>query len=339
MSEEERRRMCPMLSTSAANNNKHRNLRLRSLRCRSHKQLLSNPPYTSPSPDSSKPLAITILLRSPDKIQFSTSISLSGRRLCDCKAKRPAKLPSQPTNEMKFVEDINHLFRSCSFSDLVWTFAGILPFPSNFPNVESIPTSIVYVVASIGASYRNVNGPSVAPTSKAAEIIRWIHYAPNWVKLNFDGSVISTSGAVGFVIRDSFGVPLVAGARRLHISSVPIAECCAVKDGLAAVKRFNFKSIVVEGDSLLMINCVKNACEVPWCLKSHVRDVIHVASEFDNISFVHVLREANFLAEALANLGHSLHASKIWLGALPPQAAQALQLDTVIIRCPTSVLL
>ena len=34
------------------------------------------------------------------------------------------------------VENINHLFRSCSFSNSVWTSAGNLPSPSNFPNVE-----------------------------------------------------------------------------------------------------------------------------------------------------------------------------------------------------------
>ncbi|KAL6181595.1 hypothetical protein ACLB2K_048248 [Fragaria x ananassa] len=147
----------------------------------------------------------------------------------------------------------------------------------------SIPTSVVYVAASIGASYRSVNGPSVALASKAAEIIY------------------------------SFGVPLVASALRLYTaSSVPIVECCgAFKDGLVATERFNFKSIVVKGDSLLTINCVKNACEVSWRLKSHVRDVIHVASEFDNISFVHVFREVNFLVDALANLGHNLHVPKI----------------------------
>ncbi|XP_004305565.1 PREDICTED: uncharacterized protein LOC101295259 [Fragaria vesca subsp. vesca] len=120
------------------------------------------------------------------------------------------------------------------------------------------------------APANSVNGPSVALASKVVEIIRWIPPAPNWVKLNFDGSVLSTSGAAGFVIRDSFGVPLVAGARRLHTSSVPITECCALKDGLVAAKRFDFKSIVVEEDSLLTINCVTNVCEVPWRLKSDV---------------------------------------------------------------------
>ncbi|KAL6189154.1 hypothetical protein ACLB2K_040544 [Fragaria x ananassa] len=176
------------------------------------------------------------------------------------------------------------------------------------------PTLIVHVAASICASYCSINVPSLVPASQAADIIHWIPPASKWVKLNFDGSVISTSSVVEFVIRDSFGVPLVAGTCRLYTSNVPIAECCALIDFLDAAKMFNFKSIVAERDSLLTINCNNNACEVLWHLKSHIHDVVHVTSdEFDNI---------NFLVDALANLKHDFHLQiKIWLGALSPQAA------------------
>ncbi|KAL6133861.1 hypothetical protein ACLB2K_066094 [Fragaria x ananassa] len=82
-----------------------------------------------------------------------------------------------------------------------------------FRSAQSTPTLVAYAATSIGASFHSVNGPAVAPTSKAAEIICWIPPAPNWVKLNYDEFVLSNSGVAGFVIRDSFGVHLVVGAR------------------------------------------------------------------------------------------------------------------------------
>ncbi|KAL6194767.1 hypothetical protein ACLB2K_035843 [Fragaria x ananassa] len=107
------------------------------------------------------------------------------------------------------------------------------------------------------------------------DTIHWYPPALNWVKLNFDGSVTSSPAAIGFVIRDSLGNPLVVGALCLNFLSVYVAECCALKDGLTGAKRFNYKSNVVEGDSLLTVNCVNRNCDVPWPLRPHIGDALH----------------------------------------------------------------
>ncbi|KAL6194464.1 hypothetical protein ACLB2K_035548 [Fragaria x ananassa] len=109
------------------------------------------------------------------------------------------------------------------------------------------------------------------------ETIKWIPYASNWFKLNFDNSVTFNSSVVGFVIRDSAGFPIVSGARKLHNSYVPQAECIALKEGLIAAKRRNCNQIEVEGDSSLIINYVKGSCSIPWKLKSLIRDVLALA--------------------------------------------------------------
>ncbi|KAL6218086.1 hypothetical protein ACLB2K_011303 [Fragaria x ananassa] len=88
----------------------------------------------------------------------------------------------------------------------------------------------------VGSAYRQVNGSSGLVAASKADVIKWIHHAPDWVRLNFDGSMMNSSDAAGFIIRNFSSDPLVAGARRLHPSSVPVAECHALRDGLLAAK-------------------------------------------------------------------------------------------------------
>ncbi|KAL6141309.1 hypothetical protein ACLB2K_059599 [Fragaria x ananassa] len=81
-------------------------------------------------------------------------------------------------------------------------------------------------------------------------------------------------------------------------ASAPVAECFALKIGLAAAKRFGYNNFFAEGDSSLIINCIVPV-EVPWRLKSLVCEILELSLSFSSISFSHVIREANFLADAL----------------------------------------
>ncbi|KAL6195444.1 hypothetical protein ACLB2K_031063 [Fragaria x ananassa] len=57
--------------------------------------------------------------------------------------------------------------------------------------------------------------------------IKW--HGPTHEVVNFDGSVVGDSATRGFVIRDSFGNPIVAGSRMMEKSSVPVAEALALR--------------------------------------------------------------------------------------------------------------
>ncbi|KAL6211216.1 hypothetical protein ACLB2K_016443 [Fragaria x ananassa] len=195
-------------------------------------------------------------------------------------------------------------------------------------------TSVIHAVATVGAAYRQVNGSSGLAAASNADVIKWIPLAPYWVKLNFYGSMMNSSAAAGFVIRNSSGDPLVAGPRGLHPSSVPVAECHVLRDGLLAAKRFNHKNLVVESNSLLVLKCVQGSSLVPWRIKSIVHGIATLAKWFDNISFSHIFREMNFLADALADLGHSLTNPKIWCNTIPTQVSITLHLDVIQVGCP-----
>ncbi|ONI28918.1 hypothetical protein PRUPE_1G168800 [Prunus persica] len=141
---------------------------------------------------------------------------------------------------------------------------------------------------------------------------------------NFDGSVRNNVAASGFVIRDSDGHVLLAGAKNIGDNTISMAECMALRDGLAYAIHRGWQNILVEGDSKLIIDCVKQEADPPWRLKVGVeigdldlRDIKLLSSFCGDLSLNHIYSEANFTADAVANLGHGLNPSKLWESGLP----------------------
>ncbi|XP_024200027.1 uncharacterized protein LOC112203270 [Rosa chinensis] len=196
------------------------------------------------------------------------------------------------------------------------------------------PASIVHASSSFCAAYRTHNPRSATTSIGLSEVIKWHPPPENFVKLNFDGSDSSSIlAAAGFVIRNHCGDPIVAGSRSIGSSTVPLAECTTLKDGLLAAKQFNMDHLLVEGDSSLIINCVNRKCEAPWMLKSLLKDIASIANSFATISFSHVFREVNFLADAVMSTG-SGSSPRVWLQCLPVFALRALYWDKFNFGCP-----
>lgn len=95
-----------------------------------------------------------------------------------------------------------------------FVFRQLIPNPiRSFKNFSSIAKNFLLV---------NSNGRMDNP-SRRNNIIRWHPPDVDFHKMNFDGSVIGTSAAAGFVIRDHHGHPLMAGARKLGQNTFTIA--------------------------------------------------------------------------------------------------------------------
>lgn len=108
----------------------------------------------------------------------------------------------------------------------------------------------------------------------------------------------------------------------------------ALRDGLLAVPSPTQQRLMVEGDSKILIDTLNGAIVTPWRIKFLVLDILHLTSQFLNISFHHIYREVNFVADSLANLGHSSSSSLSWNGCLPLSSGSAFQLDQFGGGCP-----
>ena len=102
----------------------------------------------------------------------------------------------------------------------------------------------------------------------------WTPPPSGHVKINFDGSVNSSSAATGFVIRDEDARPLAAVAKCAGRASVPTAEATAIRDSICFALEKGCTRIVVEGDdSKIVIGAVIGTMYIPWRLMSLVRNI------------------------------------------------------------------
>ncbi|KAI5342021.1 hypothetical protein L3X38_009896 [Prunus dulcis] len=164
--------------------------------------------------------------------------------------------------------------------------------------------------------------------------IKWQPPPLDWIKVNFDGSVLGNLAATGFVICDWNGNVRLVGAKNSGQVSIIVAKCLALRDGLAHATHNGWRKILVEGDSKLIIDCVNNMVSIPWSISILVQDIWVLSSYCEEISFQHIFREANFTADVVASLGHNLAPSRLWDRGLPLSCSVPFYFDLVGPACP-----
>ncbi|KAL6198815.1 hypothetical protein ACLB2K_028603 [Fragaria x ananassa] len=101
----------------------------------------------------------------------------------------------------------------------------------------------------------------------------------------------------------------------------------------ASRRKVRVLKVEVEGDSKLVIDIVNGVCDPPWRLVKVFQDNKLLSCNFESIRFRHVFREANFMANVLANLRHRVDNSRLWVECVPPEASLALTFDSVNSGC------
>ncbi|XP_050916517.1 uncharacterized protein LOC127131649 [Lathyrus oleraceus] len=125
---------------------------------------------------------------------------------------------------------------------------------------------------------------------------------PRWT-LVFDGASNARGHGIGVVITSPTGLHLPFTSRLCFDNTNNMAEYEACIYGLEASIDLRIKILEVYGDSALVISQVKGDWEtrdsklIPF--KEHIRKLVPY---FDEISFHHISREENQLADALATL-------------------------------------
>jgi ribonuclease HI/pterin-4a-carbinolamine dehydratase len=127
---------------------------------------------------------------------------------------------------------------------------------------------------------------------------------PDEVKLFGDGGSRGNPGpsASGFVILDMEDTVLVDKGVYLGVTTNNQAEYTALKLGLEEALSMGVKQVHVYMDSLLVVNQMKGIFKVKnrdlWPIHDAIKGL---AAKFEHISFSHVPREFNKLADAAVN--------------------------------------
>lgn len=123
-------------------------------------------------------------------------------------------------------------------------------------------------------------------------------------KLYTDGGSRGNPGpsALGWVIMDMQDAILEKDSYYLGITTNNQAEYQALKEGLEACKRLRIHDVHVFMDSLLVVNQMKGIFKVKnrdlWPIHQAIKDDL---SNFSSVSFTHVPRELNKIADGMVN--------------------------------------
>ncbi|MQM16434.1 hypothetical protein Taro_049392 [Colocasia esculenta] len=126
-------------------------------------------------------------------------------------------------------------------------------------------------------------------------MVKWLHPPPGRLKLNVDGAFkLTESGAGGGgILRDHRGTCVLAFAKNYQgVTSALAAEALALRDGLTNCCSKGFMDIMVETDSLNLVQIVTRQTPRPWELSCIIQDVVVITQKL-KAQIKHVHREAN----------------------------------------------
>ena len=132
-------------------------------------------------------------------------------------------------------------------------------------------------------------------------------------QLNFDGASRGNPGQTGFggVIRDHQGKPLTTFFGSIGWNTNNATELESLWRGLTLAQEHRYFPLIVEGDSQILINMalkIQQGSSIhkfssSWRMATRLEGLQNWLQENRAISFKHIKREGNTLADFLANLG------------------------------------
>nr|XP_027075907.1 uncharacterized protein LOC113699758 [Coffea arabica] len=132
-------------------------------------------------------------------------------------------------------------------------------------------------------------------------VVTWETPPPLRYKLNTDASVVNGKASGGGVLRDSHGRVIFAFYKEFGEKSVLQAEALAVLEGLLMCVAKGIRGILVEVDSAVLVSLVKSSALGGWLYCNVLRRIRRLLDQVA-MSFTHIFREANVVADRLAAL-------------------------------------
>ena len=114
--------------------------------------------------------------------------------------------------------------------------------------------------------------------------------------------------AAGFVLMDTDGSPLTDGGEYLGITTNNLAEYHGLLLGLERARDLGYRTVECRLDSMLVVNQMKGIYKIKnrelWPVHERIRIL---TQQFDRVSFAHVLRNYNQLADGVVNRILDIH--------------------------------
>ncbi|CAA7030918.1 unnamed protein product [Microthlaspi erraticum] len=158
------------------------------------------------------------------------------------------------------------------------------------------------------AAHQSVNINSRTRATWIERLVHWVRPSAGWVKVNTDGASRGNSGlaSAGGVLRDELGCWCRGFALNIGICTAPLAELWGVYYGLCIAWDSKAQRVELEVDSEMVVGFLRTGIEEVHPLSFLVRLCHGFLSRDWIVRVSHVYREANRLADGLANYAFSL---------------------------------
>ena len=126
----------------------------------------------------------------------------------------------------------------------------------------------------------------------------------NAATINVDGASRGNPGpsGIGYVIYDSNGQTVERGGEFIGFATSRMAEYYAMRKGVSRAIELGFRTIRFISDSLMVVNQLNGIFKIKnQDILPIYRDIQEMVSKFDAVSFVHVPRSQNAVADSEAN--------------------------------------
>ena len=121
-----------------------------------------------------------------------------------------------------------------------------------------------------------------------------------WI-IHVDGSSTQQVGGIGVVLQSPEGDKLTYKVRLQYQATNNEVEYDALLKGLELANSIEAESVLILGDSQLVMGQVNGTCEAKEeRMKKYLKKVLQSVKKFKEATFVQILREENMDADALA---------------------------------------
>ena len=158
--------------------------------------------------------------------------------------------------------------------------------------------------------FHSMEAPNREPTANGRgpgeRGVRWEHPEPEWHVLNTDGASKGVSGRAGAggVVRGDHGEWIVGFSEQLGVCSAIQAELRAVLRGLRIAREMGLRKLWIQVDSMVVVTLLSTS-DLRFSAYHGILQQckILLAWGYWETRVTHCFREANQVADKLANLG------------------------------------
>ncbi|CAN1293173.1 Putative ribonuclease H protein At1g65750 [Linum perenne] len=192
---------------------------------------------------------------------------------------------------------------------LLWRRRNRLVFHNEKLSVLELCCQAKFWVQFYSSSWKSLQVSRETPSiARQAHLIGWRPAEEDWFSLNSDGSLTRNldKSAAGGVIRDANGRFVVAFAANLGVCSIMRAELRGIIEGIRLAWSMGIRKLRIQTDSKAAVEMLSKF-NTQNNQHASLIEQFRILSSYDwQLSIHHIYREANFAADYLANLGHSL---------------------------------